>query len=443
MNSFWGVFGHLSVQWAFGPPSGAPVLGKTLTEKIISEHCGKPVRPGQLVVVNVDFCYFQDGTGPLAIRQFQKLQAGRLKAPERTAFFLDHAGPCPNKELANDHLLLRAFAREKGAHLFDVGQGVSHQVVAERFIKPGWLVVAADSHTCTGGALAAFATGMGSTDVAVAAATGQTWLRVPESVRVVLSGTLKQGVLAKDVILTLIGRLGADGANYQALEFGGEAVSELPAADRLTISNMVHECGAKAGLFSSDEMTRSYFAGQGREADFTPLAPDESASYASTIELTLDDLVPVVAAPHSVDNVKPAAECGDVKVDQVYLGSCTNARLEDIEAAARVIRGRKLAPGVRVLLQPASPAVYREATEEGLMDILLEAGRSVMPPGCGPCCGVQMGILGDGEVCISTSNRNFLGRMGNPKAEVYLASPATAAAAAVAGRIVDPRDLLR
>ena len=416
-------------------------MGETLAEKIISAHCGKRAVPGELVVVTVDFCYFQDGTGPLAVRQFKKLGIDRLNAPDRTAFFLDHAGPCPNEQLANDHVLLRKFAREMGAKLFDVGEGVSHQVVAERFVKPGWLVIAADSHTCTGGALVAFATGMGSTDVAVAAATGQTWLRVPESLKVTVSGKLQKNALAKDVVLTLIGRLGADGANYQALEFSGDGVAALELADRLTISNMAHECGAKAGLFPSDEMTRRYLDEQGREGDYVPLAPDEGAAYAGEMELKLDEIVPVVSAPHTVDNVLPASECADVEVDQVYLGSCTNARLEDFEAAAEILRGAKLAPGVRLLVQPASPAVFRQLAEKDLIAFFIELGATVMPPGCGPCCGVHMGILGDDEVCISTSNRNFLGRMGNPKAKVYLASPATAAASAVMGRITDPRDV--
>ena len=415
-------------------------MGGTLAEKIISDHCGKAVVPGELVVVMVDFCYFQDGTGPLAVRQFRKLGADRLKSPKRTAFFLDHAGPCPNKELANDHLLLREFAREMGAHLFDVGEGVSHQVVSERFLKPGWLVVASDSHTCTGGALAAFATGMGSTDVAVAAAAGQTWLRVPESLKVTLSGRLDERVLAKDVILTLIGRLGADGANYQALEFSGDGIATLDLADRLTISNMAHECGAKVGLFPSDGATQLYLKAQGRAGDFASLAADD-ASYAGETDLNLDEIVPVVAAPHAVDNVVPAAESGDVEVNQVYLGSCTNARFEDFEAAVSVLRGKRLSPEVRLLVQPASPAVYRELAEKGLAEFFVELGAAVLPPGCGPCCGVHMGILGDGEVCVSTSNRNFLGRMGNPNAEVYLASPATAAACAVTGKITDPRSL--
>ncbi len=416
-------------------------MGATLAEKVISAHCGKTVVPGELVVVAVDFCYFQDGTGPLAVRQFRKLGARGLKAPDRTAFFLDHSGPCPNKELANDHVLLREFAKEMGAHLFDVGAGVSHQVVAERFLKPGWLVIAADSHTCTGGALAAFATGMGSTDVAVAAATGQTWLRVPESLKVGLSGKLGERVLAKDVILTLIGRLGADGANYQALEFSGEGIVALDVADRLTVSNMAHECGAKAGLFPADEVTGRYLSAQGRAGDFVAMEADRDASYAGEMKLELDKIVPVVAAPHAVDNVMPASDCGEVKVDQVYLGSCTNARLEDFEAAAAILRGRKLAPGVRLLVQPASPAVYRRLAEQGLAELFVGLGGAMLPPGCGPCCGVHMGILGNDEVCISTSNRNFLGRMGNPEASVYLASPATAAASAVTGMITDPRSL--
>ena len=415
----------------------------TLAEKIIGAHvpdAADGVRPGQIVVAAVDLAIAQDGTGPLAIQQIRELGGGKLGVP-RAVFFIDHAAPAPRAELAGAQVTIREFCQECGATLSDIEMGVCHQRVAESYARPGDVVIGADSHTCTAGALGAFGTGMGSTDVAVGMASGSTWLRVPETFRVELHGELPPAVMAKDFMLTLIGEIGADGATYKALEFGGPCVDALPVHERLTLANMAVEAGAKAGLVASDEHTREYLARQGRESDWRPLAADTGAAYERTLRYDAARLVPMVAAPHTVDNSLPAAEAAGVKVQQVLIGTCTNGRLEDLRAAAGVVRGRRRAPHTRLIVTPASQAVYKAALAEGLLDVFIDAGAVVTNPGCGACVGVHAGVLADGEVCVSTANRNFKGRMGNPNAAIYLASPVTAAAAAVAGEIVDPRTL--
>ena len=414
----------------------------TLAEKILAAHAGlDSVVPGQIVVADVDVAIAQDGTGPLAIEQIEALGAGRVKAPT-CVFFIDHAAPAPRSELANAQKTIRAFCASSGATLSDVEMGVCHQRVAESYAKPGDLVIGADSHTCTAGALGAFATGMGSTDVAVGMASGQTWLRVPESFCVEVSGELRDGVEAKDLVLTLIGALGADGATYKALEFAGPGIDALPMPGRLTLSNMSVEAGAKAGLMPSDDATRVFLAALGREADWRPLAADPGASYERVIAFDAGAIVPMVAKPHTVDNTAPAAALKGTKVDQVLIGTCTNGRLEDLRAAARLLRGRRRAPRTRLIVTPASQAVARAAAAEGLFDVFWDAGAVVTNPGCGACVGIHEGILADGEVCLSTANRNFHGRMGNPGAFIYLGSPATAAATAVAGEVTAPREFL-
>jgi 3-isopropylmalate/(R)-2-methylmalate dehydratase large subunit len=413
----------------------------TLAEKIIAAHAGvESVAAGQIVVALVDLALAQDGTGPLAIQQLRDLGRLQLKVPQ-AVFFIDHAAPSPRAELSNAHQAIRRFCDETGATLSDVEMGVCHQRVAESFAKPGDVVIGADSHTCTAGALGAFATGMGSTDVAIGMATGQTWLRVPETFRIEVGGRFPDGVMAKDLILTIIGRLGADGATYKALEFGGPAIEALPMHERFTLTNMAVEAGAKTGLVASDETTHSYLAAQGREAHWRAIGPDPGAVYERSLSYLADELVPVVAAPHTVDNVRPAVAAAGTKVDQVLIGTCTNGRLDDLRAAARVLRGRHRAPRTRLIVTPASQAVWRAAADEGLLQAFADAGAVVTNPGCGACVGVHEGILADGEICVSTANRNFKGRMGNPQAFIYLASPLTAAAAAVAGEIVDPREL--
>jgi 3-isopropylmalate/(R)-2-methylmalate dehydratase large subunit len=417
-------------------------LSQTIAEKILSEKAGHSVVAGEIAIVSVDVALAQDGTGPLAIRQIKEMGLKTLAHPERTVFFIDHAAPSPRRELSNDHSLIRSFCKEMGCNVSEINEGVCHQIINERFVRPGDLLVGADSHTCMGGALGAFATGMGSTDVAVAMALGKTWMRVPETMLVRLTGKLPKGVYAKDIILDVVGRLGADGATYMSLEFTGSTVPALSQSERFTISNMAVEAGAKIGVFPTDNITRKYLAEQNREADFKAIAPDKDTTYQETLDINVAKLSPRVAFPHTVDNVKPIEKAGDVKIDQVFLGSCTNGRLEDLRTFLSIIRGRKKAPGLRVIVTPASKSVYIAAMKEGLIQQLVDFGAAVTNPGCGVCVGVHAGILADGEKCLSTSNRNFKGRMGNPDAEVYLASPATAAATAIEGRIADPRQYL-
>ena len=415
----------------------------TLAEKIIGAHvpdAADGVRPGQIVVAAVDLAIAQDGTGPLAIQQIRELGGGRLGVP-RAVFFIDHAAPAPRAELADAQATIREFCKECGATLSDVEMGVCHQRVAESYARPGDVVIGADSHTCTAGALGAFGTGMGSTDVAVGMASGSTWLRVPETFRIEVRGELPPAVMAKDLMLTLIGEIGADGATYKALEFGGPCVDALPVHERLTLANMAVEAGAKAGLVASDERTRDYLVAQGRESDWRPLAPDDDATYERTLRYDAARLVPMVAAPHTVDTVLPVSEAAGMRVQQVLIGTCTNGRLEDLRAAAGILRGRRRASHTRLIVTPASQAVYKAALAEGLLEVFIDAGAVVTNPGCGACVGVHAGVLADAEVCVSTANRNFKGRMGNPTAAIYLASPVTAAAAAVTGEIVDPREL--
>jgi len=417
-------------------------VGKTLSEKILSAKSGSSAQAGDIVIAEVDLVFVQDTTGPLTVRQFQatgfKRPAGSLKA----AFFLDHAAPSPNRELSNDHQLLRDFACETGCLLFDIGDGVCHQIVAESLAKPGALIIGADSHTVTAGGLGAFACGMGSTDVAVALALGKTWLRVPESIRIDLSGKFVSGVYAKDLILYLIGQIGADGATYQALEFGGDTLSAMNVPQRLTVANMTVEAGAKVGLFPSDEVTRSYLEAQGRGYDYQPFSPDESASYQRTIEINVAELEPVVATPHAVDNTALVRELRGTQVHQVFIGTCTGGRLDDLAVAAAILEGKKRHEQTRLVIAPASRAVLRAALAAGHIQTLLQAGAVILPPGCGPCPGLHQGVLGNGESCLSTANRNFKGRMGNPEAFVYLGSAATAAASAITGDVTDPRDFL-
>jgi 3-isopropylmalate/(R)-2-methylmalate dehydratase large subunit len=417
-------------------------VGKTLAEKILSRKSGSDARAGDIVIARVDLAFAQDTTGPLTVRQFRAGNFERLASPEKTALFFDHAAPSPNRELANDHQMMRQFARENGCSLYDVGSGVCHQLVAESLAKPGDVIVGADSHTVTAGALGAFATGMGSSDVAVVFALGKTWFRVPESIRILISGELRRWVMAKDLVLNLIGTIGADGATYKALEFGGEGLKNLSLADRLTIANMAVEAGAKAGLFPADRVTRDYLNHQKRGKDYQPLAADYDAGYESQVNINLTALEPTVAKPHQVDNIALARELKGTKIDQVFIGTCTNGRLEDIAAAARILKGKKRHPRTRLIVAPASAQVLLDAISAGYIRSLVEAGAVIMPPGCAACLGLHQGVLADGESCLSTANRNFKGRMGSPQAFIYLGSPATAAATALTGEITDPREVI-
>ncbi len=413
----------------------------TITEKIFSEKCGRDVSAGEIVVARIDQIALQDGTAPLSIRKIMELGV-EVKAADRTHFFVDHAAPSPRRELSNDQKFIKEFAEKIGADFNKPGEGIIHQLMVERYVKPGDLAVGADSHTCTYGAIGAFSTGMGSTDVAVAVALGKNWFRVPETFRIQVDGKLSKGVYSKDVILTIIGELGADGATYKALEFHGECVREMDVEARLTMANMAVECGAKAGLFETDEKTKAFLAEMGREDDFREVKADSEADYEKELYFDASNIEPVVARPHNVDNVCEVSKVEGVKVDQVFVGTCTNGRLSDIAVVAEMLKGRKVAKDVRLIVAPASRRTYIKAIELGYLKTIVEAGGLIAPPGCACCVGIHMGVLADGEVCLSTQNRNFKGRMGNPEAEIYLASPATAAATAIKGEITDPRDFL-
>lgn len=418
------------------------MAGKTLVEKILSEKSGSDARAGDIVIAQVDVSFVQDGTGPLAVRQFEAAGFTRVANPDKTIIFLDHAAPSSSRELSNDHMLLRQFAKSKGVYLSEVGEGVCHQIVAESYANPGDVIVGADSHTVTAGALGSLATGMGSTDIAVAISLGRTWFRVPETFNIVVTGRFSKGVYAKDLMLHIISSIGADGATYKVLEFSGDTVNNMPMSGRLTLANMAVEAGAKAGLFSSDEITQEYLKGMGRGVGFRLLRPDTDASYEKVIGIDASTIEPIVSKPHTVDNTSLAGELGDVKIQQVFIGTCTNGRLYDLGVAAKILDGRKRSPDTRLLVAPASRKVFTDAVEAGYIRTFIEAGAVILPPGCAACVGVHQGILGDGEACLSTANRNFKGRMGNPEGFIYLASPATAAATALTGRITDPREML-
>ena len=411
--------------------------GLTLAQKIISKHCDKTVSPGELVIARVDVAAVQDGTGPLTIQEFKKLSKGKLANPKRTILFIDHAAPSPRKELSNSHIIIRDFAKEYGAVLSDIGEGVCHQRLVESFVNPGEILVGADSHTCTSGALGAFATGMGSTDIAVAFALGKTWLKVPASYKIIVNGKFKQNVSSKDLMLYIIGKIGADGATYKALEFCGETIKNMSMAERFTLANMAVEAGAKAGLFETDEKTLEFLKENGRENNYTEVKMDNDAIYERVIEIDVSEIDSCVSCPHTVDNVKFAKELNNIKINQVFVGTCTNGRIEDLRVVAEVLKGKRKHPQVPLIIVPASPKVYLQAVKEGLMEIFVKAGASFLPAGCGPCVGVHGGILGDGEVCLATQNRNFQGRMGNTKGFIYLASPYVAAKSAIAGYITD------
>jgi 3-isopropylmalate/(R)-2-methylmalate dehydratase large subunit len=417
-------------------------MGKTLAEKILSWKSQVDVYAGEIVVASVDLAFVQDTTGPLTVREFEAAGFESLANGLETVLFLDHAAPSPNRQLSTDHILLRGFARRIGSRLSDVGEGVCHQLVAEHMAKPSDVIVGADSHTVTAGGLGAFATGMGSSDIAVAFALGKTWFRVPESIKVLVSGEFHREVYAKDLILHLIGLIGADGATYQSLEFSGDAIDTMSISGRLTIANMAVEAGAKVGLFAADEKTRDYMVKQGRGGDYQSISPDADADYIKTMEIDASKIEPTVSKPHTVDNTALAKDLKGTRIQQVFIGTCTNGRLEDMAVAASMLEGKNRHPETRLIIAPASKEVLLQAIVEGYIQTFIEAGAAILPPGCAACLGMHQGVLGDGEVCLSTANRNFKGRMGNPDAFIYLGSPATAAATAITGEITDPREVL-
>jgi 3-isopropylmalate/(R)-2-methylmalate dehydratase large subunit len=416
----------------------------TITEKILAAHAGKEsVSPGELIEVEVDLALANDITAPLAINVFHDLEARDVFDRERIALVPDHFVPNKDIESAQQVKLTREFARKhRIKHFFELGEtGIEHVILPEKgLISPGDLVIGADSHTCTYGALGAFSTGMGSTDLGAILATGKTWLKVPAAIKLVYEGLLPPWVGGKDLILYTLGILGVAGAVYCSLEFSGEVIRKLSMSQRFTMANMAVEAGAKNGIFEPDEITKGYIEGRSdRPGAF--LRSDPDASYDQEIKIAVDDMEPQVALPHSPDNVKPVSEIDPVALDQVFLGSCTNGRLEDLRNATRLLKGRKVADGVRFIVIPGSPSIYKEAIKEGIIETFLDAGAVIGPPCCGPCLGGHMGVLADGERALSTSNRNFVGRMGHPKSEVYLASPVVAAASAVMGRIASPEEL--
>lgn len=419
-------------------------MGMTMTEKIFARHAGlDKVVPGQLIKSKVDLVLGNDITSPPAIKEFEKI--GRpVFDREKIALVPDHFAPNKDIKSAGMTKTMREFAKKHNIkHYFEVGRmGIEHVILPEKgLVAPGEVIIGADSHTCTYGAVGAFATGVGSTDMGAAMATGDTWFKVPSTIKVELTGTLPKWVCGKDVILTLIGMIGVDGARYQALEFAGEGVKSLTMTDRLTISNMAIEAGAKNGIFPVDEITMEYITGRVTKP-YEIVKADDDAEYASVVKIDLSSLKPVVALPHLPENVKNVSDVGEIKIDQVVIGSCTNGRIEDLEQAAEILKGKQVHDDVRAIIIPGSQHVYMEAMKRGYIETFINANAIVSTPTCGPCLGGYMGILAAGERAVSTTNRNFRGRMGHVDSEVYLAGPSVAAASAIMGRIAEPKEVM-
>jgi 3-isopropylmalate/(R)-2-methylmalate dehydratase large subunit len=420
-------------------------MGQTFAEKILAAHSGqKEAHAGQFVDVSVDLVLSNDITAPIAIREFERLGVDRVFDAERVVMVADHFAPNKDIKSAEQCLAMRQFARaQQLPHHYDVGRmGIEHVLLPEQgLVVPGDIVVGADSHTCTYGALGAFATGMGSTDIAVAMATGRIWMRVPETIRVLYDGKLAPWVDGKDLILYTIGQIGVSGARYKAIEFAGPVMDALPMSGRFTMANMAIEAGGKAGLFEVDDKTRAYVEGRANRA-YRTFKADPDAGYAQVVEIDISQIEPQVAFPHLPENTHPVSQASEVRIDQAIIGSCTNGRLADLRVAAEILRGRQVHPNVRCIVIPGSQQVYLDALREGLVEIFVEAGAIVSTPTCGPCLGGHMGVLAAGERAVSTTNRNFRGRMGHPDSEVYLAGPAVAAASAVKGHITSPEEVI-
>ncbi|MGQ9718474.1 MAG: 3-isopropylmalate dehydratase large subunit [Nitrososphaerales archaeon] len=417
--------------------------GLTFSEKILSlkrsDEPGKIALASEIMVAKVDLAMAHDGTAPLAIKVLGELGIKRVWDSSKVILHIDHTYPASSEHIANFHSIMRKFAKDQGCHIQE--GNICHQYMLEHFVVPGMLVIGADSHTTTQGSLGAFATGVGSTEIAAVWASGKIWLKVPDSVKVVFDGRLPRGVYAKDLILFTIGKISSEGANYKAIEFTGSTVKDMSIDSRATLCNMSIEAGAKTGIVEADRVTEGYLTPLGREVLFDVHAGKE-AIYDKVVEEDVELMEPYVALPHSVDNVKAVREVEGIPIDQAFLGSCTNARLEDFLIAMEMLKGRKIKKGVRFIVTPASKSVYKEASKNGIVDMLLEAGALITAPTCGACVGTHCGVLGAGEVCISSSNRNFIGRMGSKESKVYLASPATVVASAIEGVIADPRDYL-
>ena len=406
-------------------------MGQTIVEKIISSHAGKKVYQNDLVVATVDAAMASDTTGPLAIKAFRSMGGKTVWDPKRCIFIIDHAAPAPNERIANLHLMIREFAGEQKCILFEAGTGICHQLMIEKnIVRPGQIIAGADSHSTCYGAVGALGTGVGSTDLAAVLLTGKIWLKVPETIKIEINGRLPAGIQSKDLILSVLRETGIAGATYQSMEFCGEAISRLSLASRITMANMMIEAGAKTGFVHPDGLELPY--------EFTPVFPDPDADYQRTISFDAATMQPMISQPHSPDNVIPVKDLEDQKVDYAFIGTCVNGRLEDLHTAAKILKGVRVHPETRLVIGPASREVFLDAVKDGTVGILTTAGATFIPPGCGPCVGTHSGVPGDNEVVISAGNRNFKGRMGNPNASIYLASPATVAASAREGKITNP-----
>lgn len=413
----------------------------TMAEKIMAKASGnKEAKAGEIVMANIDVAMTHDLTGPLSVESFRKIGLKNVWDPEKIVVLFDHQVPADSLDAAGNHIMLRKFVQEQGiTNFYDVKEGVCHQVLPEKgHIVPGEVVVGTDSHTCTHGALGAFSTGIGSTDMAMVFATGKLWFKVPETIKFEIQGTLKDFVYAKDVVLHIIGKIGADGATYKACEFAGETTREMSVSERMVLCNMAIEMGGKTGLIEPDKKTTDYLKNRTTKK-YEILKTDADAQSLETLQIDVSDLEPQIACPHNVDNVKPISQVEGTSIDQVFLGSCTNGRLEDLRTAAEIVKGHPVSDKVRMLVIPASREVYLQAMDEGLLRTFAESGALVCNPCCGPCLGGHIGLVGPGEVSLSTSNRNFQGRQGSPDAKVYLSSAAVAAASALKGSITDPR----
>ncbi|MGH2332005.1 3-isopropylmalate dehydratase large subunit [Thermoanaerobacter mathranii] len=417
-------------------------MGLTLTQKILSAKIGREVKAGELIEVDVDMVLGNDVTAPVAIKEFEKIGKEEVFDKTKIALVPDHFVPNKDIKSAEQVNIMRKFAKKHGiVNFFEVGQmGIEHALLPEKgLVLPGDVVIGADSHTCTYGALTCFSTGVGSTDMAAAMATGKAWFKVPEAIKFVLKGNLQKWVSGKDVILYIIGKIGVDGALYKSMEFTGN-IKALSIDDRFTIANMAIEAGAKNGIFDFDEITEAYVKGRAKR-EYKVFERDEDAEYSEVYEINLDEIRPQVAFPHLPENTRSIDEVGKVKIDQVVIGSCTNGRLSDMEIAYKILKGKKVHPDVRLLIFPATQEIYLECVKRGYIEEFIKAGAAISTPTCGPCLGGHMGILARGERALATTNRNFVGRMGHPESEVYLSSPAVAAASAIAGYIVSPEEV--
>jgi len=420
-------------------------MGMTITEKILAVHAGKEkVKPGELININLDLVLGNDVTAPIAIREFKKIGVGKVFNVDKVALVPDHYTPNKDIKSAEQAKIMRDFAKEQEiTNYFEIGRmGIEHALLPELgLVLPGDAIIGADSHTCTYGALGAFSTGVGSTDLAAGMATGEVWLKVPSTIKFVYKGKLNKWVSGKDLILYTIGKIGVDGALYKSMEFTGEAISSLSMEGRLTMANMAIEAGGKNGIIEPDETTLEYARGRAKR-DFKIYKSDDNAEYERVYEYDVSGIEPQVAFPHLPSNTRGISEVGDIKIDQVVIGSCTNGRIEDLRVAAEILKGQKVCKNVRLIVIPATQKIYKQIVDEGLMDIFIDAEAAVSTPTCGPCLGGHMGVLAEGERALATTNRNFVGRMGHPKSEVYLCNPAVAAASAILGRIVSPDEIV-